>query len=369
MNLAIGSIKLNIRKLVALRAALPVQPKAHDLLPVHDFICVGISGFCGLWLSGTAFAPYSPIILFAALASAFSLHDDEFRKTATDHPAVVTTRLAVKSLPLSMVVLVIVFASDWLTAKTATWLLAWWLTAFPLLLLTRLAASKARPPADEEFVAAYPAPTLATAPIDYRQRAQKTMLDLVVGSLVLLLVLPLLVVIALLIRLETPGPILFRQRRHGYRSGEFEIYKFRTMQVAPALLTDGRLQQTQLDDKRVTRVGRILRKYSLDELPQLFNVLQGTMSLVGPRPHAVNMRTEDRLGQQIIDDYLLRHRFLPGITGLSQVRGLRGATDTTDQLRRRVELDLYYIEHWSLLLDLKILLLTFRAVMKTTNAY
>ena len=129
------------------------------------------------------------------------------------------------------------------------------------------------------------------------------------------------------------------------------------------------LRQTARHDDRITRVGRILRAMSLDELPQLFNVLRGEMSLVGPRPHAVNMRTEDRLGAEITDQYAHRHRVKPGITGWAQINGARGATDTTAQLTRRVELDLYYIEHWSLLLDLKILALTLPSVLKRTNAF
>jgi lipopolysaccharide/colanic/teichoic acid biosynthesis glycosyltransferase len=130
-----------------------------------------------------------------------------------------------------------------------------------------------------------------------------------------------------------------------------------------------RLVQTARGDQRVTRVGRLLRSTSLDELPQLFNVLKGDMSLVGPRPHALSMRTENRLGSEITQAYAHRHRVKPGITGWSQINGSRGATDTVAQLRRRVKLDLFYIRHWSLLLDLRILLLTSREVFRTTNAY
>ena len=192
--------------------------------------------------------------------------------------------------------------------------------------------------------------------------------DFVLGAMITLSLLPVMALIALAIRLDSPGPIIFKQRRHAFNNSEFDIYKFRSMRWTPAPAT-AELKQTSRDDDRVTWVGRFLRSSSLDELPQLFNVLKGEMSLVGPRPHAVNMRTEDRLGSEIIDVYAHRHRVKPGITGWSQVNGARGATDTIAQLRRRIELDLYYVENWSFLFDLKILLLTIREVIKRTNAY
>lgn len=209
---------------------------------------------------------------------------------------------------------------------------------------------------------------LVERPLGRRGAALKTVEDLLLGGALTLLLLPLLALIALAIRIDSPGPVLYRQRRHALNNDEFDIYKFRTMRHAEAA-PDAALVQTERGDPRVTRVGRFLRASSLDELPQLFNVLQGTMSLVGPRPHATQMRTEQQLGSEITASYAHRHRVKPGITGWAQVHGARGATHTRAQLQRRVELDLHYIDHWSLLLDLKILALTVRAVARPTNAY
>ena len=213
-----------------------------------------------------------------------------------------------------------------------------------------------------------PVTLLADRPIRRWGAVWKGAEDFILGGLITLLLLPLMALIAIAIRLDSPGPIIFKQRRHAFNNSEFDIYKFRSMRWTPQAQTTA-LKQTARNDDRITRIGRFLRSSSLDELPQLFNVLKGQMSLVGPRPHAVNMRTEDRLGWEIIDVYAHRHRVTPGITGWSQVNGARGATDTVAQLRRRIELDLYYIENWSLWLDFKILLLTVREVIKRTNAY
>ncbi|HKK22368.1 MAG TPA: undecaprenyl-phosphate glucose phosphotransferase [Pseudohaliea sp.] len=183
------------------------------------------------------------------------------------------------------------------------------------------------------------------------------------GALILLLVLsPLLLLIAAAIRLDTPGPVLFRQQRHGGLGDIIDVYKFRTMRHDPGA---GYRQATPEDD-RVTRVGAVLRRSSLDELPQLLNVLRGNMSLVGPRPHpvALNHAFMDK-----IDAYMQRHRVKPGITGWAQVHGYRGETDTLDKMTRRVDYDLYYIRNWSLWLDIRILLLTVRAMVTGRNAY
>lgn len=212
-----------------------------------------------------------------------------------------------------------------------------------------------------------PAAVLVDRPLRGWGTLTKRLEDVVLGTLLLLLLLPLLGIIALAIRLDSPGPIIFRQRRHGWNNRSFDVLKFRTMQWMPS--DSSALVQTSRDDTRIGRVGRFLRRMSLDELPQLINVLQGDMSLVGPRPHAIDMRTEDRLGHEIVGEYPHRHRVKPGMTGWAQVNGCRGATQTAEQIRRRVELDLYYAENWSVLLDLKILLKTVGCVVEGKDAF
>ena len=188
--------------------------------------------------------------------------------------------------------------------------------------------------------------------------------DLVLGTALLVLVLPLMVTIAVAIRIDTPGPALFRQTRRGLNNRPFDILKFRTMVYVPG--PELAVPQARRHDPRVTRVGRVLRRTSLDELPQLFNVLKGEMSLVGPRPHA--LAHDARFGA-LIAGYADRHRVPPGITGWSQVNGLRGETDTLAKMQRRVDHDLAYITNQSLLLDLRILVRTVRTVCRDRNAY
>jgi len=196
----------------------------------------------------------------------------------------------------------------------------------------------------------------------------KELEDKILSIVLMLLILPLMIMIAISIRFDSPGPIIFRQRRHGLNNVEFDIFKFRTMGVHPG--GSAEFQQTRRHDPRVTRVGRFLRRTSLDELPQIFNVLCGQMSLVGPRPHPTAMRTENRLGHEIIPDYWRRHRMKPGMTGWAQINGLRGATQTVDQVRRRVECDIFYIENWSILFDIKILILTpIRVILHDDTAF
>jgi lipopolysaccharide/colanic/teichoic acid biosynthesis glycosyltransferase len=173
--------------------------------------------------------------------------------------------------------------------------------------------------------------------------------------------------VGLLIKLDSRGPVLFAQERFGFNNNVIRVLKFRTMYLDRGDISGA--QRTVRDDPRVTRVGRILRALSLDELPQLFNVVRGEMSLVGPRPHAITMRAGDRLYDDAVATYLNRHRVKPGITGWAQINGLRGEVDTIEKARARVEHDLYYIEHWSLWLDLKILLTTAPQLLAHRNAY
>jgi len=180
----------------------------------------------------------------------------------------------------------------------------------------------------------------------------KLTLDYVLGAISLILFAPLMLAVALAIKLDSPGPVLFKQRRHGYNHRLIHVYKFRTMRVAE----DGAVVvQARKDDDRVTRIGRFLRRTSIDELPQLFNVLKGEMSLVGPRPHAV---AHNQLYCARLERYANRHCVKPGMTGWAQIHGFRGPTEDPEKMRKRVQMDLYYIENWSISLDLKIIALT-----------
>jgi Undecaprenyl-phosphate glucose phosphotransferase len=196
----------------------------------------------------------------------------------------------------------------------------------------------------------------------------KAVFDRVVGALILVGVLPLMAVIALAVKFDSPGPIFFRQPRYGFNNEPIAVLKFRSLYHDQADVAAQRL--VTVGDPRVTRVGRLIRKTSLDELPQLFNVVfAGNLSLVGPRPHALNARAEQRLYEEAVDGYFARHRVKPGITGWAQINGWRGDTDTHEKIQRRIEHDLYYIENWSLMFDIFIVLRTPFALLKAENAY
>jgi Undecaprenyl-phosphate glucose phosphotransferase len=201
------------------------------------------------------------------------------------------------------------------------------------------------------------------APLSAMQRFFKRALDIILAALALIFFLPLMVLTALSIKLESPGRVIFRQTRKGFNGREFVIYKFRTMTVQE---NGADVIQAMRDDSRVTRLGRLLRSSSVDELPQLFNVLKGDMSLVGPRPHAL---AHDNYFETVLSDYAFRHHVKPGITGWAQCNGARGATPSVEYISERVRLDLWYINNWSFWLDVQILFKTLFEVLRKHNAY
>ncbi|UGB38277.1 undecaprenyl-phosphate glucose phosphotransferase [Frateuria soli] len=213
-------------------------------------------------------------------------------------------------------------------------------------------------------VAGVPVITLRGSRVVGHARVIKAVEDRVLAALFLLLLAPLMLLIAVAVKFSSPGPIIYRQERHGLGGKEIEVWKFRSMRVHQE--DEGKITQATRDDARVTAVGRFLRRSSLDELPQFINVLQGRMSIVGPRPHAL---AHNRQYSEQLRGYMQRHGTKPGITGLAQVRGFRGETNTLDKMASRVELDILYINRWTPWLDLKIILLTPVALLKSTNAY
>lgn len=198
-------------------------------------------------------------------------------------------------------------------------------------------------------------------------RVAKRSFDIVAAGLLLVALSPLFALVALAIRLDSKGPIFFLQPRMGFNNREFSVFKFRSMYADQADFAAR--QQTRRNDSRITTVGAILRRTSIDELPQLINVLRGDMSLVGPRPHALGMQVGNQLCDEIVREYAVRHRVKPGITGWAQVRGLRGAIEEPELLVARVQHDIYYIDNWSFFFDLRILILTAVALVRTRNAF
>jgi Undecaprenyl-phosphate glucose phosphotransferase len=230
-------------------------------------------------------------------------------------------------------------------------------------------ASKLRlRPRSYSYIGSVPVLDVVDKPIADWDLVLKWLFDKIVGATLLVLLSPVFLATAIAVKLDSRGPVLFRQKRYGFNNELIEVFKFRSMHVdqcdaaAVKLVTKG--------DPRVTRVGRFIRKTSLDELPQLLNVvLKGDLSLVGPRPHALQAKADNRLYDQVVDGYFARHKVKPGITGWAQVNGWRGETDTEEKIQRRVEHDLYYIENWSVFFDLYILAVTPFALLKSDNAY
>ena len=208
-----------------------------------------------------------------------------------------------------------------------------------------------------------PVVSMVESPFTGLDGAVKSIFDFVVALLILILLLPVMLCIALAVKITSPGPVIFKQRRYGLNGDDIIVYKFRSMTVSE----DGaEVKQAKKNDQRVTKIGAFLRRTSLDELPQFINVLQGRMSIVGPRPHAV---AHNEFYRKLIRGYMLRHKAKPGITGWAQVNGFRGETEVLEKMQGRVELDLHYLQNWSVLLDLYIIARTVWVVLRKDNAY
>lgn len=214
-----------------------------------------------------------------------------------------------------------------------------------------------------EYISDVPVVAMNESPFTGIDGVVKSISDFVLALLIIILISPVLACIALAVKITSPGPVIFKQRRYGLNGEEITVYKFRSMTVTE----DGEnIEQARQNDQRFTKIGGFLRRTSLDELPQFFNVLQGRMSIVGPRPHAV---AHNELYRKLIKGYMLRHKAKPGITGWAQVNGWRGETETLEKMKARIEHDLYYLKNWSIWLDLWIILKTIWIVLRRENAY
>ena len=222
-------------------------------------------------------------------------------------------------------------------------------------------------PRSYSYIGAVPMLDIFDKPINDWDSVAKRAFDIVFSLIGIVVFSPVMLATAIAIKLDSKGPVLFKQKRHGFNNEVIDVYKFRSMYTE---LSDPTAKQTVTkNDPRVTRVGRFIRKTSIDELPQFFNALFGSLSLVGPRPHAIAAQSHNLLYNEVVDGYFARHRVKPGVTGWAQINGWRGEMDTDEKIRMRTEYDLYYIENWSLWFDLKILFLTPVRLLNTENAY
>jgi len=222
-------------------------------------------------------------------------------------------------------------------------------------------------PRSYSYIGSVPMLDIFDKPINDWDSVAKRAFDIIFSLIGIVLFSPIMIATAIAIKLDSKGPVIFRQKRHGFNNEVIDVYKFRSMYAEHTDPTAKRA--VTKGDKRVTRVGRFIRKTSIDELPQFFNALFGSLSLVGPRPHAVYAQTHNRLYTEVVDGYFARHRVKPGVTGWAQISGWRGEMDTDEKIKMRTEFDLYYIENWSLWFDLKIMLLTPIRLLNTENAY
>ena len=266
--------------------------------------------------------------------------------------------------PLDLVIFTLPISAE---QRLLTMLRKLWVLPVDIRLAAHMNKLRFRPRA-YSYIGKVPVIDLFDKPLAEWDIVLKTVFDRVVGALALLAFAPVMLAVALAVKLDSKGPALFRQKRYGFNNELIEVFKFRSMYTEQLDIKADKL--VTKNDPRVTRVGRFIRKTSLDELPQLFNVvLKGNLSLVGPRPHAVNAKAAAALYDEVVDGYFARHRVRPGITGWAQINGWRGETDTSEKIQKRVECDLFYIENWSIFLDMYVLAATPISLVKTKNAY
>ena len=266
--------------------------------------------------------------------------------------------------PLDLVIFTLPISAE---QRLLTMLRKLWVLPVDIRLAAHMNKLKFRPRA-YSYIGKVPVIDLFDKPLAEWDVVLKTVFDRLVGTLALIAFAPVMLMVALAVKLDSKGPALFRQKRYGFNNELIEVFKFRSMYTEQLDIKADKL--VTKNDPRVTRVGRFIRKTSLDELPQLFNVVfKGNLSLVGPRPHAVNAKAAAALYDEVVDGYFARHRVRPGITGWAQINGWRGETDTSEKIQKRVECDLFYIENWSIFLDMYVLAATPISLVKTKNAY
>nr|WP_281379106.1 undecaprenyl-phosphate glucose phosphotransferase [Chthonobacter rhizosphaerae] len=292
--------------------------------------------------------------------------DDRSPESQAGHPKLGTLDDLVEFARTATVDLVIV--SIPMTAETRLLQMLKKLWVLPVDIRLSAHANRLRlRPRSYSYIGGVPLLDVFDKPISGWDSIVKRVFDVTIASLAIVALSPVFLAVAAAVKWDSRGPVLFRQKRYGFNNEVVSVWKFRSMFADMA--DPAAKKVVTRDDPRVTRVGRIIRKTSLDELPQLFNVLRGDLSLVGPRPHAVNAHTHDQLWEEVVDGYFARHRVKPGVTGWAQVNGLRGEIDAPEKIRARVDYDLHYIENWSVLFDLYILALTPIRIFNQDNAY
>ena len=269
-----------------------------------------------------------------------------------------------RNTPVDLVIFTLPISAE---QRLLTMLRKLWVLPVDIRLAAHMNKLRFRPRA-YSYIGKVPVIDLFDKPLAEWDIVLKSVFDRLVGAACLLAFSPIMLLVALAVKFDSKGPVLFRQKRYGFNNELIEVFKFRSMYIEQLDTKASRL--VTKDDPRVTRVGRFIRKTSLDELPQLINVvLKGNLSLVGPRPHAVHAKAANALYDEVVDGYFARHRVRPGITGWAQIHGWRGETDTSEKIQKRVECDLFYIENWSIFLDVYVLVATPVALFKTKNAY